>query len=81
MACCLRHFLQKEQTRPGSSSPDLLIMGTYGMGTVGRLLMGSVARGVARPAPFRRWCHPEPIVATASRWTDRLRTLQVDGTE
>lgn len=33
-----------------SSSPDLLIMGTHGLGTVGRLLMGSVARGVAQAA-------------------------------
>lgn len=36
--------------RLDSSSPDLLIMGTHGLGTVGRLLMGSVARGVARAA-------------------------------
>jgi nucleotide-binding universal stress UspA family protein len=34
----------------GASEPDLLIMGTHGSGIIGRLLMGSVAMGVARKA-------------------------------
>ena len=36
--------------RVRSSSPDLLVLGTHGLGTVGRFLMGSVARNVANAA-------------------------------
>lgn len=43
-----------------SSNPDLLIMGTHGLGTVGRLLMGSVARGVAQTASVPLLLVPPP---------------------
>jgi nucleotide-binding universal stress UspA family protein len=46
--------------RSDSFSPDLLIMGTHGLGTVGRLLMGSVARGVARAAAVPLLLVPPP---------------------
>lgn len=43
-----------------ASSPDMLVMGTHGMGTLGRLLMGSAARDVARTAAVPILLVPPP---------------------
>lgn len=51
-----------------SSSPDLLIMGTHGLNTVGRLLMGSVARGVAQAVAVPLLLVP-PSADTPHRFT------------
>ncbi len=50
----------------GSESVDLVVVGTHGRGTIGRLLLGSVSEHVVRYAPC-----PVLVVRPASRPSDR----------